>query len=150
MMEETEPEAHLQGTIQEQMVYNRRTLREITEIEYEYESRFKLKLEICDVTATTTCTMFEEEAKKLIFQFRLNDYNFKYGYQDYTESSPKRKRTISITNNGDSGKDGTKNYSKTNIRLIGVDKGSKRKEIQNDNHEQANNFSLSKTVKQES
>lgn len=30
--------------------------------------------------------------------------------------------------------DGTKNYSKTNIRLTGIDKGSKRKEIQNDNH----------------
>ena len=80
-----------------------------------FVTRYKLKLEICDHTATTTCTMFETEAKKLIkqsarflidrddcdiheqaekfqkicgqrliFQFRLNDYNFKYGYQDYT------------------------------------------------------------------
>ncbi|KAM3329081.1 hypothetical protein ACQJBY_026257 [Aegilops geniculata] len=256
IIEETGPEAHLQGTIQEQMLYNRKTLREITEIAYESEKqekfytaeatiksidtsdewyyigcgkcnkklqkegnhfycpkcekehektcpRYKLKLEICDHTATTTCTMFETEAKKLIkqsarflidrdycdiheqaekfqkicgqrliFQFRLNDYNFKYGYQDYTvhriffmdseedssvhnvnveqESSPKRKRTISITEDEDSEKDGTKNYSKTSIRLTGVDKGSKKKGIQNDNHEQVNKLSLSKTIKQES
>ncbi|KAF6983934.1 hypothetical protein CFC21_002019 [Triticum aestivum] len=256
IIEETGPEAHLQGTIQEQMLYNRKTLREITEIAYESEKqekfytaeatiksidtsdewyyigcgkcnkklqkegnhfycpkcekepektcpRYKLKLEICDHTATTTCTMFETEAKKLIkqsarflidrddcdiheqaekfqkicgqrliFQFRQNDYNFKYGYQDYTvhriffmdseedssvqhvnveqESSPKRKRTISITGDEDSEKDGTENYSKTSIRLTGVDKGSKKKGIQNDNHEQVNKLSLSKTIKQES
>ncbi|XP_044393045.1 uncharacterized protein [Triticum aestivum] len=168
MVEEIEPEAHLQGTIQEQMLYNRRTLKEITEITYESEKqekfytaeamiksintsdewyyigcrkcnknvqkqgnhfyslkcekepekicpRYKLKLEICDLSATTTCAMFEAEAKKLIkqsasvlierddcdiheqtkqiqkicgqrliFQFRLNDYNLKYGYQEYT------------------------------------------------------------------
>ncbi|XP_044966662.1 uncharacterized protein LOC123426831 [Hordeum vulgare subsp. vulgare] len=168
MVEEIEPEAHLQGTIQEQMLYNRRTLKEITEITYESEKqekfytteamiksidtsdewyyigcrkcnkkvqkqgnhfycpkcekepektcpRYKLKLEICDLSATTTCTMFEAEAKKLIkqsasflidrddfdihehtkqiqkicgqkliFQFKLNDYNLKYGYQEYT------------------------------------------------------------------
>uniref|UniRef100_A0A453HZ30 Replication factor A C-terminal domain-containing protein n=1 Tax=Aegilops tauschii subsp. strangulata TaxID=200361 RepID=A0A453HZ30_AEGTS len=30
--------------------------------------RYKLKLEICDHTATTTCTMFKTEAKKLIKQ----------------------------------------------------------------------------------
>ena len=71
--------------------------------------RYKQKLEICDMSATTTCTMFEAEAKKLIkqsasflierddcdiheqtkqiqkicgqrliFQFRLNDYNLKW------------------------------------------------------------------------
>ncbi|XP_044393049.1 uncharacterized protein [Triticum aestivum] len=168
MVEEIEPEAHLQGTIQEQVLYNRRTLKEITEITYESEKqekfytaeamiksintshewyyigcrkcnkkvqkqgnhfyypkcekepekicpRYKLKLEICDLSATTTCTMFEAEAKKLIkqsasvlierddcdiheqtkqiqkicgqrliFQFRLNDYNLKYDYQEYT------------------------------------------------------------------
>ncbi|XP_048532768.1 uncharacterized protein LOC125511590 isoform X2 [Triticum urartu] len=290
IIEETGPEAQ---AIQEQMLYNRKTLREITEIAYEYEKqekfytaeatiksidtsdewyyigcgkcnkklqkegnhfycpkcekepektcpRYKLKLEICDHTATTTCTMFETEAKKLIkqsarflidrddcdiheqaekfqkicgqkliFQFRQNDYNFKYGYQDYTvhriffmdseedssvqhvnveqnttkgtkksntrntcrvvhsdeeseedsqekdecklkESSPKRKRTISITEDEDSEKNGTENYSKTSIRLTGVDKGSKKKGIQNDNHEQVNKLSLSKTIKQES
>lgn len=118
MVEEIEPEAHLQGTIQEQMLYNRRTLKEITEITYESEKqekfytteamiksidtsdewyyigcrkcnkkvqkqgnhfycpkcekepentcpRYKLKLEICDLSATTTCTMFEAEAKKI-------------------------------------------------------------------------------------
>lgn len=117
MVEEIQPEAHLQGTIQEQMLYNRRTLKEITEITYESEKqekfytteamiksidtsdewyyigcrkcnkkvqkqgnhfycpkcekepentcpRYKLKLEICDLSATTTCTMFEAEAKK--------------------------------------------------------------------------------------
>ena len=40
MVEEIEPEAHLQGTIQEQMLYNRRTLKEITEITYESENRY--------------------------------------------------------------------------------------------------------------
>ena len=38
-VEEIEPEAHLQGTIQEQMLYNRRTLKEITEITYESEKQ---------------------------------------------------------------------------------------------------------------
>ena len=52
----------------------------------------------------------------------------------FKESSPKRKRTISIIEDGDSEKDGTENYSKTSIRLTGVDKGSKKKGIQNDNH----------------
>ena len=82
---------------------------------FHFITRYKQKLEICDMSATTTCTMFEAEAKKLIkqsasvlierddcdiheqtkqiqkicgqrliFQFRQNDYNFKYGYQDYT------------------------------------------------------------------
>ena len=82
---------------------------------FHFITRYKQKLEICDMSATTTCTMFEAEAKKLIkqsasflierddcdiheqtkqiqkicgqrliFQFRLNDYNLKYGYQDYT------------------------------------------------------------------
>ena len=37
MVEEIEPEDHLQGTIREQMLYNRRTLKEITEITYESE-----------------------------------------------------------------------------------------------------------------
>lgn len=37
IVEEIEPKAHLQGTIQEQMLYNRRTLKEITEIAYESE-----------------------------------------------------------------------------------------------------------------
>src|SRR3954463_7466171 len=39
MVEEIEPEAHLQGTIQEQMLYNRRSLKEITEITYESEKQ---------------------------------------------------------------------------------------------------------------
>ena len=52
----------------------------------------------------------------------------------FKESSPKRKRTISITEDEDFEKDGTENYSKTSIRLTGVDKGSKKKGIQNDNH----------------
>ncbi|XBH55982.1 hypothetical protein VPH35_077925 [Triticum aestivum] len=68
----------------------------------------------------------------------------------FKESSPKRKRTISIIEDGDSEKDGTENYSKTSIRLTSVDKGSKKKGIRNDNHEQVNKLSLSKTIKQES
>ena len=52
----------------------------------------------------------------------------------FKESSPKRKRTISITEDEDFEKDGTGNYSKTSIRLTGVDKGSKKKGIQNNNH----------------
>uniref|UniRef100_M8B8U6 Replication protein A 70 kDa DNA-binding subunit B/D first OB fold domain-containing protein n=1 Tax=Aegilops tauschii TaxID=37682 RepID=M8B8U6_AEGTA len=39
MVEEIEPEAHLQGTIQELMLYNRRTLKEITELIYESEKQ---------------------------------------------------------------------------------------------------------------
>uniref|UniRef100_A0A453BID2 Uncharacterized protein n=1 Tax=Aegilops tauschii subsp. strangulata TaxID=200361 RepID=A0A453BID2_AEGTS len=146
--------------------------------------------------------------QRLIFQFRLNDYNFKYGYQDYTvhriffidpeedsavqhanveqnptkgtkkartrntcrvvhsdeeseedsqekdeckfkESSLKIKSTISIIEDGDLEKDGTLNYSKTSIRLTAVDKGSKKKGIQNDNHEQVKKLSLPKNIKQE-
>ena len=76
---------------------------------FHFITRYKLKLEICDLSATTTCAMFEAEAKKLIkqsasflierddcdiheqtkqiqkicgqrliFQFRLNDYNLKW------------------------------------------------------------------------
>ena len=39
MVEKLEPEAHLQGTIQEQMLYKRRNLKEITEITYESEKQ---------------------------------------------------------------------------------------------------------------
>uniref|UniRef100_A0A453BIB8 Uncharacterized protein n=1 Tax=Aegilops tauschii subsp. strangulata TaxID=200361 RepID=A0A453BIB8_AEGTS len=41
IIEETEPEAHLQGTIQEQMLYNRKTLREIIKTAYESEKQSK-------------------------------------------------------------------------------------------------------------
>lgn len=59
MAEEIEPEAHLQGTIQEQMLYNRRTLKEITEITYESEKQvFIVSIIFCFpyiVRANLTC-----------------------------------------------------------------------------------------------
>ncbi|CAL4993475.1 unnamed protein product [Urochloa decumbens] len=168
IIEERICESHLKGTLEEQMLYNRRTLQEITEIICESDNqekfytakatirsintadewyyigcdvcnkkvvktdnnlycskcekepkktspRYKLKLEIDDSTTTMSCTMFDSEAKKLIkqpasslidteygdikdktnviqkicgktliFQFRLDDYNLKFGYPDYT------------------------------------------------------------------
>jgi hypothetical protein len=52
IIEKIEPEAHLQGTIQEQMLYNRSTLREITEIAYESKNRYLL------LTFKFICHMF--------------------------------------------------------------------------------------------
>ncbi|KAE8787748.1 hypothetical protein D1007_38213 [Hordeum vulgare] len=231
MVEEIEPEAHLQGTIQEQMLYNRRTLKEITKITYESEKqekfytteamiksidtsdewyyigcrkcnkkvqkqgnhfycpkcekepektcpRYKLKLEICDLSATTTCTMFEAEAKKLIkqsasflidrddfdiheqtkqiqkicgqkliFQFKLNDYNLKYGYQEYTIH-----RIFFIDSEKDSAPhdSNVEQDSQEKDESISVgDKKSKKKGIQKDIHGQADKLSVMKTIKQE-
>uniref|UniRef100_M8CY91 Uncharacterized protein n=1 Tax=Aegilops tauschii TaxID=37682 RepID=M8CY91_AEGTA len=67
----------------------------------------------------------------------------KYGYQDYTIH-----RIFFIDSEEDSSVQHA-NVEQNSVRLTGVDKGSKKKGIQNDNHEQVNKLSLSKTIKQE-
>ncbi|CAL5038278.1 unnamed protein product [Urochloa decumbens] len=223
IIEERMFEGHLKGTIEEQMLYNRRTLQEIIEITSESDNqekfytakatitsvnttdewyyigcdvcnkkvvktdnnlycskcekepkktspRYKLKLEIGDSTTTMGCTMFDSEAKKLIqqpasslidseygdindktnviqkicgktliFQFRLDDYNLKFGYPDYTihrifllnyKETPKRSEV----------KQGTlKELSETMLT----------EENQNDDASLSVNGSLLKTIKKE-
>nr|BBF89965.1 hypothetical protein [Oryza rufipogon] len=72
-----EVDASTQGTIEEQMFYNRKTLKEITELRYSniqqkvylpltaHCTRYVINLEISDHTTRKTCTIFNEEAERI-------------------------------------------------------------------------------------